>query len=245
MVAHEYFHNWSGNRVNVRDWFQLSLKEGFTVFRDSQFSSDMNSPTVKRIEDVSFLRTHQFAEDGGPMSHQVQPDAYMEINNFYTLTVYEKGSEIVRMYHTLLGAKTFRKGSDLYFDRHDGEAVTIEEFVAAMEDASGRDLTQFRRWYKQSGTPVLKVRSEYDATAKTYKLNFDQSCPPTPGKVKSFLLLFRSSLVSSVTMGWTYSLIVQVRLRSLLKSLSLTIIWCLKMLMLNQYRLYCVVCRHR
>ena len=198
VVAHEYFHNWSGNRVNVRDWFQLSLKEGFTVFRDSQFSSDMNSPTVKRIEDVSFLRTHQFAEDGGPMSHQVQPDAYMEINNFYTLTVYEKGSEIVRMYHTLLGAKTFRKGSDLYFDRHDGEAVTIEEFVAAMEDASGRDLTQFRRWYKQSGTPVLKVRSEYDATAKTYKLNFDQSCPPTPGQTKKlpFVIPVKLGLVS-------------------------------------------------
>ena len=198
VVAHEYFHNWSGNRVNVRDWFQLSLKEGFTVFRDSQFSSDMNSPTVKRIEDVSFLRTHQFAEDGGPMSHQVQPDAYMEINNFYTLTVYEKGSEIVRMYHTLLGAKTFRKGSDLYFDRHDGEAVTIEEFVAAMEDASGRDLTQFRRWYKQSGTPVLKVRSEYDATAKTYKLNFDQSCPPTPGQSEKlpFVIPLKLGLVS-------------------------------------------------
>ena len=198
VVAHEYFHNWSGNRVNVRDWFQLSLKEGFTVFRDSQFSSDMNSPTVKRIEDVSFLRTHQFAEDGGPMSHQVQPDAYMEINNFYTLTVYEKGSEIVRMYHTLLGAKTFRKGSDLYFDRHDGEAVTIEQFVAAMEDASGRDLTQFRRWYKQSGTPVLKVRSEYDATAKTYKLNFDQSCPPTPGQSEKlpFVIPVKLGLVS-------------------------------------------------
>jgi len=198
VVAHEYFHNWSGNRVNVRDWFQLSLKEGFTVFRDSQFSSDMNSPTVKRIEDVSFLRTHQFAEDGGPMSHQVQPDAYMEINNFYTWTVYEKGSEIVRMYHTLLGAETFRKGSDLYFYRHDGEAVTIEEFVTAMEDASGRDLTQFRRWYKQSGTPVLKVRSEYDATTKTYKLNFDQSCPPTPGQSEKlpFVIPVKLGLVS-------------------------------------------------
>ena len=199
VVAHEYFHNWSGNRVNVRDWFQLSLKEGFTVFRDSQFSSDMNSPTVKRIEDVSFLRTHQFAEDGGPMSHQVQPDAYMEINNFYTVTVYEKGSEVVRMYHTLLGAEKFRKGSDLYFDRHDGQAVTIEEFVTAMEDASGRDLTQFRRWYKQSGTPVLKVRSEYDATAKIYKLNFEQSCPPTPGQSKKlpFVIPVKLGLVSA------------------------------------------------
>ncbi|MDG1311235.1 MAG: aminopeptidase N [Porticoccaceae bacterium] len=199
IVAHEYFHNWSGNRVNVRDWFQLSLKEGFTVFRDSQFSSDMNSPTVKRIEDVSFLRTHQFAEDGGPMSHQVQPDSYMEINNFYTVTVYEKGSEIVRMYHSLLGAETYRKGSDLYFDRHDGEAVTIEEFVSAMEDASGRDLTQFRRWYKQSGTPVLKVRSAYDATAKTFSLNVEQSCPATPGQSEKlpFLIPVKLGLVGA------------------------------------------------
>ncbi|MBT6319359.1 MAG: aminopeptidase N, partial [Porticoccaceae bacterium] len=182
IVAHEYFHNWSGNRVNVRDWFQLSLKEGFTVFRDCQFSADMNSPTVKRIEDVSYLRTHQFAEDGGPMAHQVQPDSYMEINNFYTLTVYEKGAEIVRMYHSLLGPETYRQATDLYFDRHDGQAVTIEEFVSAMEDASGRDLTQFRRWYKQAGTPLVTVRSQYDAEAKTYTLDFEQSCPATPGQ---------------------------------------------------------------
>lgn len=182
IVAHEYFHNWSGNRVTCRDWFQLSLKEGFTVYRDSQFSADMNSPTVKRIEDASYLRTHQFAEDGGPMSHPVQPDSYMEINNFYTLTVYEKGSEVVGMIRTLLGPDTFRKGSDLYFDRHDGQAVTIEEFVRAMEDASGRDLTQFRRWYKQSGTPVLKVRSKHDAEAQTLTLDFEQSCPATPGQ---------------------------------------------------------------
>ena len=182
IVAHEYFHNWSGNRVTCRDWFQLSLKEGFTVYRDSQFSADMNSPTVKRIEDASYLRTHQFAEDGGPMSHPVQPDSYMEINNFYTLTVYEKGSEVVGMIRTLLGPDTFRKGSDLYFDRHDGQAVTIEEFVRAMEDASGRDLTQFRRWYKQSGTPVLKVRSQHDAEAQTLTLDFEQSCPATPGQ---------------------------------------------------------------
>ena len=182
IVAHEYFHNWSGNRVTCRDWFQLSLKEGFTVYRDSQFSADMNSPTVKRIEDASYLRTHQFAEDGGPMSHPVQPDSYMEINNFYTLTVYEKGSEVVGMIRTLLGPDTFRKGSVLYFDRHDGQAVTIEEFVRAMEDASGRDLTQFRRWYKQSGTPVLKVRSKHDAEAQTLTLDFEQSCPATPGQ---------------------------------------------------------------
>ena len=189
IVAHEYFHNWSGNRVNLRDWFQLSLKEGFTVFRDCQFSADMNSPTVKRIEDVSYLRTHQFAEDGGPMAHQVQPDSYMEINNFYTLTVYEKGAEIVRMYHSLLGAETYRQATDLYFDRHDGEAVTIEEFVSAMEDASGRDLTQFRRWYKQAGTPVLRVRSAYDAAAQTYTLDFEQSCPATPGQADKLPLV--------------------------------------------------------
>ena len=182
IVAHEYFHNWSGNRVTCRDWFQLSLKEGFTVYRDSQFSADMNSATVKRIEDASYLRTHQFAEDGGPMAHPVQPDSYMEINNFYTLTVYEKGAEVVGMIHTLLGVETFRAGSDLYFDRHDGQAVTIEEFVRAMEDASGRNLTQFRRWYKQSGTPVLKVRSTHNAEAQTITLDFEQSCPPTPGQ---------------------------------------------------------------
>jgi len=182
IVAHEYFHNWSGNRITCRDWFQLSLKEGFTVYRDSQFSADMNSATVKRIEDASYLRTHQFAEDGGPMSHPVQPDSYMEINNFYTLTVYEKGSEVVGMIRTLLGPDTFREGSDLYFDRHDGQAVTIEEFVRAMEDASGRDLTQFRRWYKQSGTPVLKVRSQHDAETQTLALDFGQSCPATPGQ---------------------------------------------------------------
>ncbi|MDB9948691.1 aminopeptidase N [Porticoccaceae bacterium] len=182
IVAHEYFHNWSGNRVTCRDWFQLSLKEGFTVYRDSQFSADMNSATVKRIEDVSYLRTHQFAEDGGPMSHPVQPDSYMEINNFYTLTIYEKGAEIVGMIRTLLGPDSFRKGSDLYFNRHDGQAVTIEEFVSAMEDASGRDLTQFRRWYKQSGTPQLAVSSTYDAADRTVTLDFAQSCPATPGQ---------------------------------------------------------------
>jgi len=182
IVAHEYFHNWSGNRVTCRDWFQLSLKEGFTVYRDSQFSADMNSPVVKRIEDVVYLRTHQFAEDAGPMSHPVQPDAYMEINNFYTLTVYEKGAELVGMIHSLLGDTKFRQGSDLYFSRHDGQAVTIEEFVAAMEEVSSIDLKQFRRWYKQSGTPQVDVQSHYDREAKTYSLSFNQSCPVTPGQ---------------------------------------------------------------
>ncbi len=182
IVAHEYFHNWSGNRVTCRDWFQLSLKEGFTVFRDAGFSSDMNSATVKRIEDVAFLRTHQFAEDSGPMAHSVRPDSFIEISNFYTLTVYEKGSEVVGMIRTLLGAEGFRKGSDLYFERHDGQAVTCDDFVKAMEDANGVDLTQFKRWYSQSGTPRLEVSEAYDAAAQRYTLTFRQSCPPTPGQ---------------------------------------------------------------
>ncbi|WP_252274079.1 aminopeptidase N [Pseudomonas subflava] len=184
VVAHEYFHNWSGNRVTCRDWFQLSLKEGFTVFRDAEFSADMNSRTVKRIEDVAYLRTHQFAEDAGPMAHPVRPDAFMEISNFYTLTVYEKGSEVLRMIHTLLGAETFRKGSDLYFARHDGQAVTCDDFVKAMEDASGQDLTQFKRWYSQAGTPRLDVSESYDAAANTYRLQLRQSCPATPGQAE-------------------------------------------------------------
>jgi len=180
VVAHEYFHNWSGNRVTCRDWFQLSLKEGFTVFRDSEFSADMGSPTVKRIEDATLMRTAQFAEDGGPMAHPVRPDAYMEISNFYTLTIYEKGAEVVRMIHELLGAKNFRKGSDLYFERHDGQAVTTEDFVRAMEDASGVDLTQFRRWYSQAGTPRLEITANYDASTREYELLVRQSTPPTP-----------------------------------------------------------------
>ncbi len=182
VVAHEYFHNWSGNRVTCRDWFQLSLKEGFTVFRDAEFSADMNSRTVKRIEDVAYLRTHQFAEDAGPMAHPVRPEAFIEISNFYTLTVYEKGAEVVRMIHTLLGAEGFRKGTDLYFTRHDGQAVTCDDFVRAMEDANGVDLSQFKRWYSQGGTPRLAVRESYDAAAKSYTLSFSQSCPATPGQ---------------------------------------------------------------
>ncbi|MBX8483878.1 aminopeptidase N [Pseudomonas cichorii] len=182
IVAHEYFHNWSGNRVTCRDWFQLSLKEGFTVFRDSGFSADMNSATVKRIQDVAYLRTHQFAEDAGPMAHAVRPDSFIEISNFYTLTVYEKGSEVVGMIHTLLGAEGFRKGSDLYFERHDGQAVTCDDFVKAMEDANGVDLTQFKRWYSQAGTPRLAVSESYDSAARTYSLTFRQSCPQTPDK---------------------------------------------------------------
>ncbi|WNF48308.1 aminopeptidase N [Pseudomonas sp. SG20056] len=184
VVAHEYFHNWSGNRVTCRDWFQLSLKEGFTVFRDAEFSADMHSRTVKRIEDVAYLRTHQFAEDAGPMAHPVRPDAFMEISNFYTLTVYEKGSEVVRMIRTLVGAEGFRKGSDLYFARHDGQAVTCDDFIRAMEEANGVDLTQFKRWYSQAGTPRLEVSESYDAAANSYRLHFRQSCPATPGQAE-------------------------------------------------------------
>lgn len=182
IVAHEYFHNWSGNRVTCRDWFQLSLKEGFTVFRDQCFSADMHSPTVKRVEDVSFLKTAQFAEDAGPMAHPVRPASFIEISNFYTLTVYEKGAEIVRMIHTLLGAENFRKGSDLYFQRHDGQAVTCDDFIAAMEDASGVDLTQFARWYSQAGTPLLSVSDEYDSEQQSYRLTVKQETPETPNQ---------------------------------------------------------------
>ncbi|KZN12425.1 aminopeptidase N [Marinomonas sp. TW1] len=182
IVAHEYFHNWSGNRVTCRDWFQLSLKEGFTVFRDQSFSADMHSDTVKRVEDVSFLKTAQFAEDAGPMAHPVRPASFIEISNFYTLTVYEKGAEIVRMIHTLLGAEKFRKGSDLYFERHDGQAVTCDDFVAAMQEASGVDLTQFKRWYSQAGTPQIRVVDEYDEQGQTYRLTLQQETPATPGQ---------------------------------------------------------------
>src|SRR6056297_2079517 len=182
IVAHEYFHNWSGNRVTCRDWFQLSLKEGFTVFRDAEFSADRGARDLKRIEDATLLRTAQFAEDAGPMAHPVRPDSFIEITNFYTLTVYEKGAAVVRMIHTLLGPARFRAGSDLYFERHDGQAVTCDDFVAAMEDSSGIDLTQFRRWYSQAGTPELAMRGEYDADARTFALHVAQSCPATPGQ---------------------------------------------------------------
>lgn len=180
VVAHEYFHNWSGNRVTCRDWFQLSLKEGFTVFRDAEFSADMGSRTVKRVGDVQLLRTAQFAEDAGPMAHPVQPASFIEISNFYTLTVYEKGAEVVRMIRTLMGPELFRRGTDLYFNRHDGQAVTIEDFVQAMADVSGRDFSQFMAWYRQAGTPVLRVEDRYDAEAREYHLTIHQSCPSTP-----------------------------------------------------------------
>ena len=180
IVAHEYFHNWSGNRVTCRDWFQLSLKEGFTVYRDAEFSADMGSRAVNRIEDVGLLRTVQFAEDSGPMAHSVRPESYMEISNFYTVTIYEKGAEVVRMIANLLGKALFRKGTDLYFSRFDGMAVTTEDFVRCMEEVSGIDLTQFRRWYTQAGTPQLDVTRHYEPKERRYTLTVKQQCPPTP-----------------------------------------------------------------
>ena len=179
VIGHEYFHNWTGNRVTCRDWFQLSLKEGLTVFRDQEFSSDLGSRAVNRINNVRIIRGPQFAEDASPMSHPIRPDKVIEMNNFYTLTVYEKGSEVIRMMHTLLGEEGFQKGMKLYFERHDGTAATCDDFVAAMQDASGVDLSDFKHWYSQSGTPVLKIDSSYDSKAKTFTLNVVQSTPPT------------------------------------------------------------------
>ncbi len=194
VVGHEYFHNWTGNRVTCRDWFQLTLKEGLTVFRDQEFSADLmaqsaaskaaadSARAVKRIEDVRVLRSMQFAEDAGPMAHPIRPDSYQEINNFYTLTVYEKGAEVIRMLYTLVGHDGFRKGMDLYFERHDGQAVTCDDFVNAIADANGRALEQFRRWYSQAGTPRISIRDRYDAANQRYELEFEQSCPATPGQ---------------------------------------------------------------
>ena len=183
IIAHEYFHNWTGNRITCRDWFQLCLKEGLTVFRDQEFSSDQRSRPVKRIIDVRLLKAHQFSEDAGPLAHPVRPSTYREINNFYTATVYEKGAEVVRMLKTLLGPESFRNGMDLYFERHDGQAATIEDFLACFADATGTDLTQFALWYEQSGTPQLRVTGEWNADAKTYRLDVEQSIPPTPGQL--------------------------------------------------------------
>ncbi|MEE9391332.1 MAG: aminopeptidase N [Planctomycetota bacterium] len=182
VVGHEYFHNWSGNRVTCRDWFQLSLKEGFTVFRDQSFSADLNSAEVQRINDVRALRASQFTEDAGPTAHAVRPASYLTIDNFYTSTIYEKGAELIRMMHTMIGAKAFRAGSDLYFKRHDGQAVTTDDFVAAMEEASGFDLEQFKLWYSQAGTPVVRAFGNYDAAAKTFSLTLEQRLKPTPGQ---------------------------------------------------------------
>ena len=180
VVCHEYFHNWSGNRVTCRDWFQLSLKEGLTVFREHQFSSDISESPVSLIENVRYLRSTQFAEDSSPMAHPVRPASYIEINNFYTTTIYEKGAELIRMLKTLLGWENFRKGMDLYFERHDGQAVTTDDFVAAMEVVSGLDLSQFRLWYSQAGTPEIEFQEQYDENQKAYLLTLRQSCPATP-----------------------------------------------------------------
>jgi aminopeptidase N len=182
VIGHEYFHNWTGNRVTCRDWFQLSLKEGLTVFRDQEFSSDLNSRTVERIGEVEYLRREQFPEDAGPMAHNVRPDEYLEVNNFYSSTVYEKGAEVIRMQHTLLGPERFRQGMDLYFRRHDGRAVTCDDFVQAMQDASGVNLRQFGLWYSQAGTPVVHARGTFDAASSTYTLEFTQRTPATPGQ---------------------------------------------------------------
>jgi len=181
-VAHEYFHNWTGNRVTCRDWFQLSLKEGLTVFREEQYAGDMYSEPVARIQKVRQLRSSQFPEDAGPMAHPVRPSSYQQVSNFYTATVYGKGAEVVRMMHTLIGPVYFRKGIDLYFQRHDGHAITTDDLVQAMQDASAMDLTQFKRWYEQSGTPRLNITDRYDPSSQVYELTVTQSCPPTPGQ---------------------------------------------------------------
>ena len=194
VVAHEYFHNWTGNRVTCRDWFQLTLKEGLTVFRDQEFSADVmaaacpdeatarSARAVKRIADVRVLRAMQFAEDAGPMAHPIRPDSYQEINNFYTVTVYEKGAEVIRMLQTLVGREGFRRAMALYFERHDGQAVTCDDFVACVADANGRDLDQFKRWYSQAGTPRVRAHGEYDARSRRYTLTLGQWCPPSPGQ---------------------------------------------------------------
>ena len=197
VIGHEYFHNWTGNRVTCRDWFQLSLKEGLTVFRDQEFSADMGSRAVKRIGEVRLLRNFQFPEDAGPMSHPVRPESYIEINNFYTATVYNKGAEVIRMYQTLLGKEGFQRGMKLYFERHDGQAVTTDDFLAAMADATGTDLNQFKRWYSQAGTPVLDIEGRYDDEAKTFCLTVRQSCPETPehSAKQPFLIPLRVGLL--------------------------------------------------
>ena len=182
VIAHEYFHNWTGDRITCRDWFQLCLKEGLTVFRDQEFSADQRSRAVERISDVRGLRSHQFVEDGGPLAHPVRPEIYHEINNFYTSTVYDKGAEVVRMIRTLIGPALFRKGMDLYFTRHDGEAATVEQFVQCFADVSKRDMTQFMRWYSQAGTPDIKVAPHFDPRARTCRLDITQTIPPTPGQ---------------------------------------------------------------
>ncbi|NND50432.1 MAG: aminopeptidase N, partial [Rhizobiales bacterium] len=190
VIAHEYFHNWTGNRITCRDWFQLCLKEGLTVFRDQEFTSTVRSRPVKRIGDVRTLRNQQFPEDSGPLSHPVRPSSYIEINNFYTATVYEKGAEVIRVLKTLIGADHFAAGMELYFARHDGEAATVEDFISCMQDASGRDLSQFMLWYTQAGTPRLRVEARHDADTRTLTVDFTQSTAATPGQnIKSALVM--------------------------------------------------------
>jgi aminopeptidase N len=207
VIAHEYFHNWTGDRITCRDWFQLCLKEGLTVYRDQEFTADERSRPVKRIDDVRTLRATQFVEDSGPLAHPPRPDRYREINNFYTSTVYEKGAEVVRMLATLLGEAGFRKGMDLYFERHDGEATTIEAFIKVFEDANGVDLQQFQTWYLQAGTPEVTVADHYDAATQTYSLTLSQSTAPTPGQAEKSPLVIpvRFGLVgpNGSPMGWT------------------------------------------
>ncbi|WP_029619271.1 aminopeptidase N [Pseudorhizobium marinum] len=207
IIAHEYFHNWTGNRITCRDWFQLSLKEGLTVYRDHEFSADMRSRPVKRIAEVRHLKSEQFPEDAGPLAHPVRPTKYREINNFYTTTIYEKGSEVIRMIATLLGADDFKKGLDLYFERHDGDAATVEDFVKCFEDATGRDLSQFSLWYHQAGTPLVTASGAYDATTATFTLSLEQMVPATPGQPSkepmhiplSFALILADGTVATAT----------------------------------------------
>ena len=197
VIAHEYFHNWTGNRVTCRDWFQLSLKEGLTVFRDQEFTSDVTSRAVKRIQDVRYLRTHQFAEDGSPMAHPIRPASYVEINNFYTLTVYEKGAEVVRMYQTLFGKEGFKKGMQRYFEKHDGQAVTTDDFAAAMAEANSFELGNFLNWYSQSGTPGVEVKSEWKQASKEYTLTFEQQLPKNQNQTdpSAYLIPIKVSLL--------------------------------------------------
>lgn len=199
VIGHEYFHNWTGNRVTCQDWFQLSLKEGLTVFREQQFSGDMNSESIQRIDDVKTLRTFQFPEDAGPMAHPIRPDSYIEMNNFYTHTVYIKGAEVIRMIETILGKRTFNQGVRHYLKKHDGQAVTCEDFVVAMEEVSGKDLTNFRHWYSQSGTPVVEVNSIFHEEDATFTLEFEQSCPSTPGQPHKlpFYIPIRLALINA------------------------------------------------
>ncbi|MFK5914081.1 MAG: aminopeptidase N [Woeseiaceae bacterium] len=223
IIAHEYFHNWSGNRVTCRDWFQLSLKEGFTVFRDQEFSADLNSRATKRIDDVNVLRTHQFAQDSGPMAHPIRPDHYIEISNFYTVTVYNKGAEIVRMIKNIVGAEGFRSGTDLYFNRHDGQAVTTEDFVAAIEDATKVDLSLFKNWYSQAGTPVLDIETQYDNSEKIFSLTIKQSCADTVGQTnkKSFHIPLQMGLINSD--GDDIELIIQGETSTNVKNMTLAL----------------------